>query len=104
MNEGRLSTALVSLNSCSRRQVATLPCFCSNVPVTGARKHSPPKILIFDVDGVLVDVRGTYWRSALQTVRHITGKRVTYAELHRWKSKPGFNDDWSMVSAWVSSL
>jgi HAD superfamily hydrolase (TIGR01548 family) len=63
-----------------------------------------PQILIFDVDGVLVDVRGTYWRSALETVRYITGKRVTYAELHRWKSKPGFNDDWNMVSAWVTSL
>ena len=63
-----------------------------------------PKILIFDVDGVLVDVRGTYWRSALETVRHLTGKRVTYAELHQWKSKPGFNDDWNMVSAWVTSL
>jgi HAD superfamily hydrolase (TIGR01548 family) len=68
------------------------------------KKTLRPKILIFDVDGVLVDVRGTYWRSALETVRYITGKRVTYAELHRWKSKPGFNDDWNMVSAWVSSL
>ena len=56
------------------------------------------------MDGVLVDVRGTYWRSALQTVRYLTGKRVTYAELHRWKSKPGYNDDWAMVAAWVSSL
>ena len=63
-----------------------------------------PKILIFDVDGVLVDVRGTYWRSALDTVRYLTGKRVTYAELHKWKSKPGFNDDWSMVAAWVTAL
>jgi HAD superfamily hydrolase (TIGR01548 family) len=63
-----------------------------------------PQILIFDVDGVLVDVRGTYWRSALETVRYLTGKRVTYAELHKWKSKPGFNDDWSMVSAWVTAL
>jgi HAD superfamily hydrolase (TIGR01548 family) len=63
-----------------------------------------PQILIFDVDGVLVDVRGTYWRSALDTVRYLTGKRVTYAELHKWKSKPGFNDDWSMVSAWVTAL
>ncbi len=53
---------------------------------------------------MLVDVRGTYWRSALETVRYLTGKRVTYAELHKWKSKPGFNDDWSMVSAWVTSL
>jgi HAD superfamily hydrolase (TIGR01548 family) len=68
------------------------------------KKTVRPQILIFDVDGVLVDVRGTYWRSALETVRHITGKRVTYAELHRWKSKPGFNDDWNMVAAWVSAL
>src|SRR2546430_1967198 len=62
----------------------------------------PPKILIFDVDGVLVDVRGTYWRSALDTVRYITGKRATYAELQQWKSQPGFNDDWRMVAAWVT--
>lgn len=75
---------------------------------TSAGRHKKPfqqpQILIFDVDGVLVDVRGTYWRSALDTVRYLTGKRVTYAELHQWKSKPGFNDDWSMVSAWVTSL
>jgi HAD superfamily hydrolase (TIGR01548 family) len=68
------------------------------------KKTLRPQILIFDVDGVLVDVRATYWRSALETVRYITGKRVTYAQLHAWKSKPGFNDDWAMVSAWVSSL
>lgn len=66
--------------------------------------RTQPRILIFDVDGVLVDVRGTYWRSALDTVRYLTGKRVTYAELQKWKSKPGFNDDWSMVSAWVTAL
>jgi HAD superfamily hydrolase (TIGR01548 family) len=74
-------------------------------PATHRKKLKfQPQILIFDVDGVLVDVRGTYWRSALETVRYLTGKRVTYAELHKWKSKPGFNDDWSMVSAWVTSL
>jgi len=63
-----------------------------------------PQILIFDIDGVLVDVRGTYWRSALETVRHLSGKRVTYAELHAWKGKPGYNDDWRMTADWVSSL
>ena len=65
---------------------------------------TPPKILIFDVDGVLVDVRGTYWRSALETVRHLSGRRVTYADLHRWKAKPGYNDDWRMTADWVTSL
>lgn len=63
-----------------------------------------PEIVIFDVDGVLVDVRHTYWLSALQTMRHLTGRRVTHAELHRWKSKPGNNDDWRMVASWATAL
>lgn len=63
-----------------------------------------PRILIFDVDGVLIDVRNTFWLSALQTVREITGKRATWAELYAWKSKPENNDDWRMVSNWVSAM
>jgi histidinol-phosphate aminotransferase len=63
-----------------------------------------PTILIFDVDGVFVDVRKTYWQAGLETVRQLSGKRVTYAELHRWKSKPGNNDDWAMTSAWLTAL
>ena len=76
----------------------------SKAPALRKTLPTQPKILIFDVDGVLVDVRATYWKSALETVRYLTGKRVTYAELYKWKSKPGFNDDWSMVSAWVTAL
>jgi len=63
-----------------------------------------PKILIFDVDGVLVDVRETYWRSGLQTMQYLTGKKATWAELYEWKSKPGNNDDWNMVSRWATAL
>lgn len=63
-----------------------------------------PKILIFDVDGVLVDVRETYWRSGLQTMQALTGRRPTWAEFHEWKRKPGNNDDWMMVSRWATEL
>ena len=63
-----------------------------------------PQILIFDVDGVLVDVRRSFWLSGLETMRFLTGKRVTWPELHRWKSKPGNNDDWNMVSNWATAL
>jgi HAD superfamily phosphatase len=63
-----------------------------------------PQILIFDVDGVLIDVRESYWRSALQTMQHLTGKRVTWAQLFEWKRKPGNNDDWQMVAEWATSL
>ena len=84
--------------------VATLLSFCSNICVTLAKKSPPPEILIFDVDGVLVDVRLSFWLSALETMRYLTGERVTWSELHKWKSKPGNNDDWSMVSNWATAL
>jgi HAD superfamily phosphatase len=65
---------------------------------------SNPEILIFDVDGVLVDVKETYWRSALETIEALTGKRRTWGEFYQWKRKPGNNDDWMLVSRWATSL
>lgn len=61
-------------------------------------------LIIFDVDGVLVDTRGSFQRTTLQTVRLFTGKRVTRAELHQWKNRPGFNDDWKLSHVWINSL
>jgi HAD superfamily phosphatase len=74
---------------------------------------SPPKtknnkadleMIIFDVDGVLVDVRGSFHLTTLQTVKFFTGKRVTSGELQQWKNRSGFNDDWTLSTAWVQSL
>jgi phosphoglycolate phosphatase-like HAD superfamily hydrolase len=74
-------------------------------PTRGPKTLSfDPQILVFDVDGVLVDVRRSYWLSALETMRFLTGKRHVWAELHEWKSKPGNNDDWNMVSNWATAL
>ena len=63
-----------------------------------------PSLIIFDVDGVLVDVSGSFHQTVLETVKHFTGKRVTLAELHRWKNRSGYNDDWKLSTAWVQSL
>jgi HAD superfamily hydrolase (TIGR01548 family) len=66
--------------------------------------ESFPSVIIFDIDGVLVGTRKTYLLTVLQVVKHFTGKRVTLRELHAWKSRPGFNDDWKLSHAWVNSL
>jgi HAD superfamily phosphatase len=72
--------------------------------VSAAKKLSFAKILIFDVDGVLVDVRLSFWLSALETMKFLTGKRRTWSELHKWKAMPGNNDDWNMVARWATAL
>jgi HAD superfamily phosphatase len=63
-----------------------------------------PSILIFDVDGVLVDVHGSFHRTIIDTVRYFTGRRVTYAQIHEWKNRPGYNDDWKLTTDWVQEL
>ena len=63
-----------------------------------------PMLVIFDVDGVLVDVRGSFHRSIVDTIYFFTGSRVTYAEIHQWKNRSGYNDDWRLTTDWIASL
>jgi HAD superfamily phosphatase len=67
-------------------------------------KRKFPEIIVFDVDGVLVDVHESFHVTVLQTVKFFTGKRVTHKQLHEWKSRSGYNDDWKLSTAWVQSL
>ena len=63
-----------------------------------------PKLIVFDVDGVLLDVRGSFHRTIIDTIHFFTGQRVTYAEIHQWKNRSGYNDDWRLTTDWISSL
>jgi HAD superfamily hydrolase (TIGR01548 family) len=63
-----------------------------------------PKLVIFDVDGVLVDVHGSFHKSIIDTIHFFTGRRVSYAEIHEWKNRSGYNDDWRLTTDWIASL
>jgi HAD superfamily phosphatase len=69
-----------------------------------AHRKKSPSLIILDVDGVLVDVRGSFLKTTLETVEFFTRKRVTSAQWHAWKNKSGYNDDWKLSTAWVKSL
>jgi HAD superfamily hydrolase (TIGR01548 family) len=62
------------------------------------------ELLVFDVDGVLVDVSGSFHRSTIQTVRHFTGRAVTASQIQEWKSKGGYNDDWRLTTDWIAQF
>ncbi len=53
-------------------------------------------LLIFDLDGVLVDVSDSYHETIIRTVRHFTGRRVTRDFIQQVKNRGGFNDDWAL--------
>ncbi len=53
-------------------------------------------ILIFDMDGVLVDVTESYRETIARTVEHFTGRRLAPAEIQQYKNQGGWNDDWKL--------
>ena len=56
----------------------------------------PERIIIFDVDGVLVDVADSYRETICRTVEHFTGKQITRAQVQDYKNQGGWNNDWEL--------
>ncbi|HZS50844.1 MAG TPA: HAD family hydrolase [Bryobacterales bacterium] len=54
------------------------------------------RLLIFDLDGVLVDVSDSYHETIIRTVQHFSGRRVTRDFIQQFKNRGGFNDDWAL--------
>ncbi|CAN5531258.1 HAD hydrolase-like protein [soil metagenome] len=53
--------------------------------------------VLFDMDGVLVDVAGSYRRAIAETVAAMGGGEVTPTEIQSYKDRGGFNDDWRLT-------
>ena len=62
------------------------------VPATSG----PRPLLVFDMDGVLVDVSESYRESIAQTVHHFTGLTPTRTDIQDYKNQGGWNDDWQL--------
>ncbi|MGO4880224.1 MAG: HAD-IA family hydrolase [Bryobacteraceae bacterium] len=53
-------------------------------------------LIVFDMDGVLVDVTESYRETIVRTVAHFAGVTPTHAEIQDYKNQGGFNDDWKL--------
>jgi HAD superfamily phosphatase len=53
--------------------------------------------MVFDMDGVLVDVTESYRETIAQTVEHFTGAKPTREQIQDFKNQGGFNDDWRLT-------
>ncbi len=52
------------------------------------------EIIVFDMDGVLVEVSESYRETICQTVEHFTGRQITRELVQDYKNRGGFNNDW----------
>jgi len=52
--------------------------------------------LVFDMDGVLVDVSDSYRETISRTVEYFTGQPVEREAIQAYKLQGGWNDDWAL--------
>lgn len=62
------------------------------------------QVLVFDMDGVLVDVSESYRETIVQTVEHFTGKRISREFIQEYKNAGGWNNDWALSQKICSDL
>lgn len=51
-------------------------------------------MIVFDMDGVLVDVTESYRETIVQTVKHFSGRTIERAAIQDYKNQGGWNNDW----------
>jgi HAD superfamily hydrolase (TIGR01548 family) len=52
------------------------------------------QMLVFDMDGVLVDVTESYRETIVKTVEHFTGQTISRDSIQDYKNQGGWNNDW----------
>jgi HAD superfamily hydrolase (TIGR01548 family) len=62
----------------------------------------PKPTLVFDMDGVLVDVAESYRETIARTAAFFTGQEVSRERIQDYKLRGGFNDDWKLTQRIVS--
>jgi HAD superfamily phosphatase len=61
-------------------------------------------LLIFDVDGVLVDAEDSFTATIVATVRQFSGRTVSRARIHEYKLAGGWNNDWALTHRLLADL
>ena len=60
-------------------------------------------LLIFDIDGVLVDISKSYRIAIKQTAEYFTKQKITFREIQSYKNNGGYNNDWDLTEAIIKS-
>lgn len=69
--------------------------------LSGAKKLveliKPKKTLVFDMDGVLINVSNSYFEAIKHTYKQFTGNELTVEMIHEARKQGGLNNDWDLT-------
>lgn len=74
-----------------------------NEAFLAALKKVTLEAILFDMDGVLVDEKESYILAAQKTAEHFLDEIVDIQEILHYKAKGGFNNNWDVAEAVITS-
>ncbi len=89
------------LKECLRVSIGTMN--DTNKFIRALRKKLIRKAIIFDMDGVLVDVSGSYRVTIKQTAEYFINESIELEEIQQLKDKGGFNNDWDLTEQLIKN-
>jgi HAD superfamily hydrolase (TIGR01548 family) len=63
-----------------------------------------PGVIVFDMDGVLVDVTESYRAAIVETVRHWTACEISNSDIQQYKNSGGWNNDWALSQKIIADI
>lgn len=60
--------------------------------------------IIFDMDGVLVDVSNSYRTAIKKTTEFFTKEEISYEKISSYKNIPGLNNDWDLTEKMINDF
>ncbi|MBI2576889.1 histidinol-phosphate transaminase [Candidatus Woesearchaeota archaeon] len=91
------------LDGCLRITLGTVK---QTTQLIGALRQSIKELnplLVFDIDGVLVDVSRSYRLAVKKTGEFFTGSTVSFEEIQGFKNKGNLNNDWDLTETMIKS-
>ena len=67
--------------------------------MSGQLKLENYEAILFDMDGVLVDVSQSYRLAIQYTAEHFLGQPIVQDEITAFKKQGGYNNDWDLTEA-----
>lgn len=62
------------------------------------------KAILFDMDGVLVDVSRSYRQAIVKTVQVLSGIEISTEAIGQYKNRGGLNNDWDLTAEILADL
>ncbi len=81
-----------------------IPLFSDSGRLISEIKGTLSPLIVFDIDGVLADVSGSYIIAIKKTVEYFTARKISFDKIREYRNRGNLNNDWELTAAVIKDM